>query len=172
MKKTLLYGLAIALLLPLVSIGQGDYNLARVVVLVKDEGGTPIPRAQVSFSTFSSWVPGRKNAGRDDYNTVVGSTDTNGLVALSLKGPTSRYGCMVLPLSGYHWDKGMEYRFTNAVAGRWEPWSPLLTVVLKRKSSESEQTEVSGESASNRAPIVSKELPAPLPPRVHPGGEP
>lgn len=111
--------------------GAEDY-LARLQVRVTDETGAPMARARVAVSTFNTWVPGRPGVGRDENATVVGVTDTNGVTALTLKSETGRLGCMVLPVAGYQWHLGSEYTFTNAAEGRWEPWSPLLPVTLKR----------------------------------------
>ena len=111
-----------------------DEHLAQVRLRVIDEAQVPLARARVVLSTYTAWIPGRAEAGRDEYNTVLGATDTNGIVALSLKGSSGRYGFMVLPLPEFHWDRGKEYVFTNAVAGRWEPWNPVVTIVLKRKT--------------------------------------
>ncbi|MFO7534169.1 MAG: Ig-like domain-containing protein [Kiritimatiellia bacterium] len=108
-------------------------SLAQVRIRVTDDAGTPVPSAQVAFSTYNTWVPASEGVGRGEYETVVGRTDSNGLVRLSLKTPTGNCGFMALPLAGYHWDKGQEYVFTNAVLGRWEPWSPLVEIVLKRR---------------------------------------
>lgn len=108
-------------------------SLAQVRIRVTDDTGAPVPRAEVAFSTYHTWVPASQGLGRDEYETVVGRTDSNGLVRLALKSPTGKCGCMALPLAGYHWDKGQQVIFTNAVIGRWEPWSPLVEIVLKRR---------------------------------------
>ena len=131
--------LRLALILVLLSISPGfaqqvDEHLAQVKVRVTDEAGVPVARARIMLSTYTSWVPGRRDAGRDEYNTALGFTDANGLVALSLKGSSGRYGCVVLPMPEFHWDRGKEYVFTNSAAGRWEPWEPLVSIVLKRKA--------------------------------------
>lgn len=110
-----------------------DYT-AQLQVRVTDEAGVPVPQAKVAFSTYRAWIPGSKGGGRDDYRMIMGVTGTNGMTVMMLKGSTGRYGCMVLPLAGFQWDKGTEYVFTNAAGGRWEPWSPLVTIIMKRRS--------------------------------------
>jgi hypothetical protein len=111
-----------------------DERLAEVRVRVTDDSDVPVVRARVVVSTYNGWVPGRKGAGRDDYSTATGATDTNGVVSLSLKGSSGRYACMVLPLPEFHFDRGRDYVFTNSAAGKWEPWGPVVPIVLKRKA--------------------------------------
>jgi hypothetical protein len=135
---------------------QGD-NLAQLRIRVTDEDGVPVSRAEVALSTFINWVPGRRDAGRDEYNTVVGSTDTNGMTVLNLKSSTGRFGCMVLPLPGFQFDKGTEYVFTNAVAGRWEPWAPLVPLLLKRQSFNRAPPAKASAKEADQAPGMSKD---------------
>ena len=131
MKIGTLFGLTIGLTAAGLAFGAEEH-VARLQVRVTDENGLPVTNVRVALSTFSTWVPGQAGVGRDENNTVVGVTDTNGMTALSLKSETGRLGCMVLPVAGFQWHLGTDYTFTNAAAGRWEPWAPVLPVVLKR----------------------------------------
>ncbi len=136
--KRLFLRFAIALFLGAAWAQDGEDALAQIRVLVTDDAGAPVPKVEVAVTTYSNWIPGGKGAGRDEYNTVVGTTGTNGMMVLNLKSATGRFGCMALPRAGYRFDKGVEYVFTNTVAGRWAPWSPLVPVVLKRLSHDSD----------------------------------
>jgi hypothetical protein len=158
MKRLLWLGAALLLLGSATAQQAVEDYLAQVRIRVTDDSGAPVARAEVALSTFSNWVPGRKAMGRDEYSTIVGATDTNGMTVLKLKGSTGRYGCMVLPLPGYQFDKGTEYVFTNSATGRWEPWSPLVPLVLKRRSATSLPAPASepGKAATS-APGVSKD---------------
>ena len=131
--------------------------VAQLRVRVTDETGLPVARARVAVSTFNTWVPGRAGVGRDENATVVGVTDTNGMTVLSLKSETGRLGCMVLPVAGYHWHLGTDYAFTNAAAGRWEPWSPLLPVTLKRIDTGLVPEPPAGVPASGGKPVTPKD---------------
>lgn len=134
-----------------------EESLAQFRIRVLDEAGATVPRARVALSTFSNWVPGRTGVGQEEYSTVVGATDTNGLTVLKLKGSTGRYSFLVLPLAGFSFDKGTEYVFTNAVSGRWEPWFPLVSIVLKRHSAEVATPAPADGKAAGQAPGVSKD---------------
>jgi hypothetical protein len=155
--KRLLYVSAIILLLGTAMAQDLPENLALIRFRVTDQAGAPVPQARVALSTFSNWVPGRKDVGRDEYNTVVGSTDTNGLVELKLKGASGRYGYLVLPLAGFAFDRGTEYVFTNAASGRWEPWSLLVPIVLKRHSAQAANSSDAAGNPVEKTPAVSKD---------------
>jgi hypothetical protein len=144
---------------------QSEDLPAQVKVKVLDEAGVPVGRARVVLSTYASWVPGRRNAGGDEHMTQVGATGPDGVVALTLKSASGRYGCMVLPLPEFHWDRGKEYVFTNAVAGRWDPWGPEVTIVLKRKNTDytplAEAAPVTGKAGGtdvSKDPLVARPL--------------
>jgi hypothetical protein len=124
--------LAILLCAMAASAQRVEEFLAQIRVRVTDDGGSPVSQARVMLSTYNAWVPARQGAGRDEYATETGVTDTNGCVTLSLKGTSGRYNCIVLPLPGFRFDRGQETVFTNAVSGRWEPWPRQVDLVLKR----------------------------------------
>jgi hypothetical protein len=138
------------------AFSQEEYQ-AQVRVRVVDEAGVPVARARVVLSTYTAWIPGRKDAGRDEYNTEMGLTDGSGSVAITLKGSSGRYSYMALPLPEFHWDRGKEYVFTNYAAGRWEPWSPTVTITLKRKVSEYTPEAAAVSGVTKAQPDVSKD---------------
>lgn len=98
----------------------------RVTIRVTDSTGKPVEHAQLSLALFPS----------DSYaNADVreGQTDTNGCIAI--EGTT--VGDMTYTVTKNHYYKTTEkYLFyrrgENCVQdGRWQPWNPTNTVVLK-----------------------------------------
>ena len=100
--------------------------------------------APVTASTFLRWVPGGE-FGRDEYDQAEGVTDTNGLVVLKLPSKTGnvRYSVLAegtyfdnmnkMKVGGdtYYRDRGKSFRFTNRVAGKWQPWNRTVEIEIK-----------------------------------------
>lgn len=104
---------------------------ASISFRVIDDFGKPVEGATIAMSTFHHWQPGEAS-GKDISETFVGNTDAQGMVTIfgqSLRGDF-RYG--VRQLAGYYRGGGGEYKFTSVVAGRWEPWNPMIDVTIKR----------------------------------------
>jgi len=105
---------------------------AELRIRVMDEAGRPLPAIRVLVSTSAAWVPDTRMIVRDEAESVAGRTDTNGMVVLRLESRDGRVSCLAMPEPGFQWPRAVEYRFTNMVEGRWEPWSPEISIVLKR----------------------------------------
>ena len=106
--------------------------MVQMLFRVRADDGGVISNAVVGVSTFGRNIPG-DNFGRDVSDTTTGRVDTNGEAVLSLPSLSGEASYSVRPLEGYYWNKGERTRFTNAVAGKWQPWNPTIQIVLKRK---------------------------------------
>jgi hypothetical protein len=118
-------------MLPVVWADAEEEHLAQITVRVLDDAGQPLTNMQVNVSTFDRWVPG-DNFGRDQYKNTSSFTGTNGQCIVKLSGQRNRYGCIAIPSSGYYRDIGLAYVFTNSAKGQWQPWNPVITLVLQR----------------------------------------
>lgn len=172
MRRSLFLLLALTALLP--ALGQEDQP-ARLKIRVVDQEGVPVSRARVVLSTYAAWIPGRQADGAE-YATAQGSTDGNGEVALTLKGSSGRYSCMVLPMPDFQMHRGKDYVFTNSVASRWEPWEAPLTITLKRKATAYTSLEAlapeSVAAPQTNSATVSKDPLVAAPKDVNSGGRP
>jgi hypothetical protein len=118
--------------------------VARITFKVIDDFGNAVPGAPVTASTFLRWAPG-PDFGRDVLDQAKGVTDTNGLVTLKLpsKNGNVRYSVSEEKIyfdnlskfrvgdKPYYCDRGDILRFTNSVAGKWQPWDPTVTLEIK-----------------------------------------
>lgn len=103
---------------------------AQITFKVSDDFGRPVPDAEIAISTFYQWEPG-EGFGRDVSRIFTGITNADGLVTIigeSLRGDFS-YG----PGSkaGYYAGGDGKYRFTELKNGRWEPWNPVVEILMK-----------------------------------------
>ncbi len=118
--------------------------LAQITFRVTDDEGVVVTNATIQMTTFEKWIPGPE-FGKDIRSQVDGVTDTNGQLTLtipSLRGSV-KYGISVggeyydktmkMKINGnaYYRDQGGSYSFTNEVAGKWQPWDPVVNIVLK-----------------------------------------
>ncbi len=125
-------GLFLGILVRAVALDERQPAAAELRVRVTDEGGRPLSAVRVLLTTSSTWVPDARIGIRDEAETVSGRTDTNGMVVLGMPSRDGRVGCIAVPSPGFLWSRGVEYRFTNVVEGRWIPWSPEISIILKR----------------------------------------
>ena len=118
----------IAFAIPLMA----DTQCSQITVHVRSDDGMVATGIVVGASTFAKLLPG-DGFGRDEYTTVTGTTDTNGMATLCFQCMTGEvaYGPQV-PLIGYYWSRGERVRFDNVVAGKWQPWNPTVELQLKR----------------------------------------
>ena len=95
---------------------------------VTDEGGSPIPNANVYAGYYVPPPLGRGEAG----SRKEGVTDTNGLVTLSARsGPSVGFGADKV---GYYSTSGLSHQWDwkSKIDGKWQPWNQTLDIVLKR----------------------------------------
>ncbi|MFA7370024.1 MAG: Ig-like domain-containing protein [Kiritimatiellales bacterium] len=118
----------------------------KITFHVADDSGNVVTGATVSMSTFLRWIPG-EGFGRDEYDSVEGVTDTNGVVVLEMRSVKGSVSYAVVSTNDPHFDNptqmnilGMDYYrtvgggsyFTNAVKGKWQPWNPTVNLVIKK----------------------------------------
>jgi hypothetical protein len=139
------FGIALlAVLFPLSLVAANP--VVEITFRVADDVGNVVTGATVSMSTFLRWVPG-EGAGKDENAVVSGVTDTNGLVVLKIQSVEGVVNYAVVSTNDPHFDNptqmnisGIDYYrtiggrscFTNAVKGKWQPWSPTVNLVIKR----------------------------------------
>jgi hypothetical protein len=103
---------------------------AQVTFHVATDEGKAVENAEVWAATFHHWQPG-DGAGKDIKEEMRARTDVDGNVTLtfqSLRGDIS-YGA-----SGgdtFYRTIGLTYQFKEARGEVWEPWNPVIDVVLK-----------------------------------------
>ena len=138
MKESLI--LPMVLLMLTLTVQAGD-PVAQIIFRVTDDIGNVVTGAPVTVSTFLRWVPGGE-LGHDEYDQAKGVTDTNGLVVVKLPSKTGnvRYSVngefdkmhkMEFGDKVYYVDRGSSLRFTNHVAGQWQPWNAMVDVEIK-----------------------------------------
>ena len=114
---------------------------AQMTFRVRDDFGNVVTGAPVTVSTFLRWVPGGE-FGYDQHDQVMGATDTNGLIVLklpsktgnvrySVSGEFDRMNKMEFGDTVYYVDRGGALRFTNQVAGKWQPWNAIVDIEIK-----------------------------------------
>ncbi len=122
----------ICFLIATVSFSESERPVSQITIHVRADDGIMVTGIVVGVGTFWKHVPG-EGFGRDEHKTVTGKTDANGFVTLSIPSLTGDVGFSPhLPLSGFYWDRGDRIKFTNAVAGKWQPWNPTVELQLKR----------------------------------------
>lgn len=124
---------------------HADDPEARITFRVVDDFGNAVTGIPVKMVTAAGWVPG-PDAGRTELNAASGSTDSNGLVTLRIMcktGSIRHYGVSIPPTRGtphyrmefgktvYYRDQGGEFRFSEVIDGRWQPWNPTVDIQVK-----------------------------------------
>lgn len=105
---------------------------AQLTIKVLDEDNNPIVGIEVGASTFSKHISGSE-FGTDEYKTVTGFTDTNGIVTLPFPCITGDAAYNTRPFVGFYGNVGSQnVRFTNVVSSKWQPWNPTEEIHLKR----------------------------------------
>lgn len=103
---------------------------AQVTFRVLTDSGEPASNVEVTTSTFLRWEPGQ-GFGQDIYEENIGITNPEGIVTISFTSERGdcRYGIHDMP--GYYSTRNLLYRFKEVQSDRWEPWNPIIDVVLK-----------------------------------------
>ena len=139
MKGTLMFS---TFMLMLALTARAGDPVAQMTFQVIDDFGSVVTGAPVIASTFLRWVPGGE-LGHDEYDQAKGVTDTNGLVVLKLPSKTGnvrysvsgvfdRMNKMEFGDTVYYVDRGGSLRFTNQVAGKWQPWNSTVEIQIKK----------------------------------------
>jgi len=127
---------AIALMLGLIATAWAQQPTpaarypAQITFRVLTDAGAPVPNVEVTTSTFLYWQPG-EGFGRDIYEENKGRTNDEGLTTVSFTGERGDCNYGIYDVSGYYSTRNLSYKFTEVKAGRWEPWNPIIEVILK-----------------------------------------
>lgn len=114
--------LAIFCLLP-ASCSNNIYKKGRITVKVVDETGKPIAGAKVGIG-FEQYVNGNYKG-----IPIEGLSNIDGIFTGEARGTqVVTYGAT---MEGYYESFG-EYRFKTKTNGKWYPWNPVVTVVLRK----------------------------------------
>jgi len=106
---------------------------AKITVHVVDESGVAVSNAQASAGFDNALKPG-EGWGTGIPTEVSGITDAKGICVLEGKDTAGSVGTAVLK-DGYYGSDGYGIVFTNydSILRRWEPWNPMVEVVLQKK---------------------------------------
>jgi hypothetical protein len=116
-------------LLALLAIGAASpltLPIAKITVKTLDEEGQPITGASVAIS-FERAIP--QWGGGTPVN-VEGKTDSNG--EFSASGHSFDSLGALVQKKGYYSTWPQAAKFTDSVAGQWQPWNPTIEAVLKK----------------------------------------
>ena len=103
---------------------------AQLTFRVTNDTGIPLPNVDVGASTFLKWQPG-ESFGRDLNQTVTKKTNSDGVAIVHMESKSGRIGFGVKAPPGFYRDYGGHYNFIEAKGNRWEPWNPVIDVILK-----------------------------------------
>jgi len=126
MKNTLVKVLIVLIILVQNSCSNAiESPEAKITLKVEDEDGRPLEGVNVgaTFEVSKGKAPGIK------YNTERGTTDRNGVYIVTGKTMFNvPYGATK---QGYYKSNG-EYRLISNENGRWQPWNPEVTIVMRK----------------------------------------
>jgi hypothetical protein len=107
------------------AVAVTNYPEAKISIKVTEEGGTPVPNAEVGigFEVMSTKYFGNE--------TVPVSGNTNGAGEFSASALGDRSLGFTVKKTGYYPTTGT-FSFKEAVANKWQPWNPTVEVVLRR----------------------------------------
>ena len=97
-------------------------NIAKITVKIVDENDADIKGAKVVFGSFIG-------ADTRKVNSVEGNSDEKGFFTGTLEATNSV--TISAQKEGYY-GSDLHYTFKGVKTKRWEPWNPVLKVVLKR----------------------------------------
>lgn len=103
------------------------YSEAKISLKIIGEDGSPVPKAKVGV-TYQ--LP--KGTKQDvNFVTIEGYSDAGGFFSAANEN-MFRDVSFGAEKEGYYSSSGI-YEFKNSVNGRWQPWNPVLTLVLRKK---------------------------------------
>ncbi|MBU4198864.1 MAG: hypothetical protein KKG09_04475 [Verrucomicrobia bacterium] len=123
---------AITIAVFVVSVAKVGAQEGKITVRVLDESGVPITNAVVHAGFATAIKPGW-GWGAGKPNRVEGFTDSNGVCSLQGSGNGGSVGIAAFKDSFYG-SSGYQVLFTNligTVERKWQPWNPVIQVVLK-----------------------------------------
>jgi hypothetical protein len=113
---------------------------AQLTIKVLDEDNNPVGGIRVGASAFWKHLLG-DNLGTEEDKTVMGLTDTNGVATLTFPCITGEVAYNTRPFTGFYGNVGSQkIRFTDVVAGKWQPWNPIKEITpIPQKTHENHQ---------------------------------
>jgi hypothetical protein len=118
-----------AIILAAIAIGvksEVEFSTAKITVKAVDEQGQSVSGATVTIG----FEPPNPQWGSSTTVNTQGQTDING--EFSASGPSLDTLGGRVRKQGYYVSWSKNAKFTQSVAGRWQPWNPTLQVVLKK----------------------------------------
>jgi len=106
-----------------------DNPEAKITVHVVDDQGHSLIKFPVMFQAYVGWTPG-EGFGVGRYSFMTNNTDTAGKVTATAGLYSREFDIRVGNIAGYY-SGGIDYNYTNAVAGKWQPWNPTVEFVVK-----------------------------------------
>ena len=106
---------------------------ARITMHLVDESGAALADVPIQVERYTHTIPGPE-LGIDQWDAVTHLTDAIGNSTFTTRSPLNRLGYMVANAPpGFYEDRGGEFLFDHEPSwGRWRPWNPTVTHVLKR----------------------------------------
>jgi len=106
-----------------VSCSDNIYQKGKITVKVVDESGKVLVGAKVGIG-FEQYIDG-------NYKGILveGVSNTDGIFYGEAHGTSVvSYGAA---MEGYY-ESSAEYRFNNKANGKWSPWNPIVTIVMRK----------------------------------------
>jgi hypothetical protein len=102
----------------------------QITFKVINEAGKPMPNVTLRAATFERWKSG-EGFGEDIYKQLTAVTDLKGMATIESSGHHPDVSWSVAPVSGYYRGGGGRYWFKSIEAEKWQPWNPMVEVVLR-----------------------------------------
>jgi hypothetical protein len=129
-KRKIALACALAFLAAFTASAQQTHE-AKITIRVVDESGRPITNAPVSSSTIDSYRKGSAWWGDvPNYKEIIVLTDEHGVAEMVVPKTESSVTYGVRDFPGYYGGGG-RYNFKESAAGRWQPWNPMVELILK-----------------------------------------
>ena len=106
-----------------------DNPEAKITVHVVDDQGHSLIKFPVGMGVISGWKPG-EGFGTDLTESWTNITDANGMTTATHKCYNPKIGVWVQGINGYYSSR-ITYNYTNAIAGKLQPWNPTVEFVVK-----------------------------------------
>jgi len=100
-----------------------------ITLHVVDDQGHSLTNFPIGMGVISGWKPG-EGFGTDLTESWTNITDANGMTTATHKCYNPEIGVWAQGVNGYYPSR-ITYNYTNAVAGKWQPWNPSVEFVVK-----------------------------------------
>lgn len=103
---------------------------AQITLRVKNDNGDPVPNIKVGAATFFKWKLG-EGFGQDIHQQYSATTDADGIAVIRAESKRGDFGYSARDTPGFYRDYGNQFKLKEVKDGRWEPWNPVIDVILK-----------------------------------------